>query len=112
MRGAAICIFLSPVNFRPLDRGFDLVVHSGTKYLNGHSDVVGGAIISKTQEHADKVAHIVNALGLACSPFDAWLVLRGVKSRVRTSLACIRGNSGRGRSPSVAPSTVYPPEGR
>jgi hypothetical protein len=45
-----------------------------TKYLNGHSDVVAGCVITKDQEHADKVSYIVNALGLACSPFDAWLV--------------------------------------
>lgn len=72
--------FLSPYLQRPLELGCDIVVHSTTKYLNGHSDVVGGAVISKTEEHADKVSHIVNALGIACSPFDAWLVARGVKT--------------------------------
>lgn len=72
--------FLSPYLQKPLELGCDIVIHSTTKYLNGHSDVVGGAVISKTEEHADKVSHIVNALGLACSPFDAWLVLRGVKT--------------------------------
>ena len=72
--------FLSPYLQRPLELGCDVVIHSTTKYLNGHSDVVGGAVISKSQEHADRVSHVVNALGLACSPFDAWLVLRGVKT--------------------------------
>ena len=72
--------FLSPYLQKPLDLGCDIVIHSTTKYLNGHSDVVGGAVISKTQEHADQISHIVNALGIACSPFDAWLVSRGVKT--------------------------------
>ena len=72
--------FLSPYLQRPLDFGVDVVMHSTTKYINGHSDVVGGAVISKTKEHADRVAWLCNALGLACSPFDAWLVLRGVKT--------------------------------
>lgn len=72
--------FLSPYLQKPLDLGCDIVVHSTTKYLNGHSDVVGGAVISKTEELAAKISHIVNALGIACSPFDAWLVLRGVKT--------------------------------
>ncbi|MCG6158427.1 trans-sulfuration enzyme family protein [Rubinisphaera margarita] len=72
--------FLSPYLQRPFEMGVDIIVHSTTKYLNGHSDVVGGCVVSKTKEHADKVAYIVNALGLGCSPFDAFLVLRGVKS--------------------------------
>ncbi|MBM4074265.1 MAG: PLP-dependent transferase, partial [Planctomycetes bacterium] len=60
--------------------GCDIVVHSTTKYLNGHSDVVGGCVITRHKEHAEKISYIVNALGLGCSPFDAWLVLRGVKT--------------------------------
>ena len=72
--------FLSPYLQRPLELGADLVVHSTTKYLNGHSDVVGGAIVSATPELAAKVAATANALGTTCSPFDAWLVLRGVKT--------------------------------
>lgn len=72
--------FLSPYLQRPLELGVDIVVHSTTKYLNGHSDVVGGCVVSKSKEHAEQVAFTVNALGLACSPFDAWLVLRGVKT--------------------------------
>ena len=72
--------FLSPYLQRPMELGVDVVLHSTTKYLNGHSDVVGGAIVTRDEEHSEKIAFIVNALGLACSPFDAWLVLRGVKT--------------------------------
>ena len=72
--------FLSPALQRPLELGCDIVMHSTTKYLNGHSDVVGGAVISKSEEHAAKIGHIVNALGLGASPFDCWLVLRGIKT--------------------------------
>ncbi len=82
-RGILSCAdntFLSPYLQRPLELGADLVVHSTTKYLNGHSDVVGGAIVSATPELAARVAATANALGTTCSPFDAWLVLRGVKT--------------------------------
>ena len=82
--GGAITIadntFLSPYLQRPFEHGVDIVVHSTTKYLNGHSDVVGGCVITNQKEHAEKISYVVNALGLACSPFDAWLVLRGVKT--------------------------------
>jgi len=72
--------FLSPYFQRPIEFGADIVVHSTTKYLNGHSDVVGGAIV-----YADKTVHergkfLVNALGVSEAPFDAWLVLRGIKT--------------------------------
>lgn len=72
--------FMSPALQRPFEHGVDIVMHSTTKYLNGHSDVVGGCIVTRRQEHAERVAYIVNALGVACSPFDAWLVLRGIKT--------------------------------
>jgi O-succinylhomoserine (thiol)-lyase len=72
--------FLSPYLQRPLEFGVDIVVHSTTKYINGHSDVVGGCVVSASGETAKRIAWICNALGLACSPFDAWLVLRGVKT--------------------------------
>lgn len=72
--------FLSPYFQRPFEFGMDIVVHSTTKYLNGHSDVVGGAVIVNKPEHAEKVGFYVNCLGTAGSPFDAWLVLRGVKT--------------------------------
>ncbi|MCA9083317.1 MAG: PLP-dependent transferase [Planctomycetaceae bacterium] len=81
-KAVTICdnTFLSPYLQRPLEFGVDVVMHSTTKYINGHSDVVGGAVISRDRETADRIAWICNALGLACSPFDAWLVLRGVKT--------------------------------
>ncbi|HON66681.1 MAG TPA: PLP-dependent aspartate aminotransferase family protein [Phycisphaerae bacterium] len=72
--------FMSPYFQRPFEFGVDIVVHSTTKYLNGHSDVVGGAIITRDAKLGERIAFLVNALGTACSPFDAWLVLRGVKT--------------------------------
>lgn len=72
--------FLSPYFQRPLELGVDIVVHSTTKYLNGHSDVVGGAIIYSTKELQERGRYLVNALGVSEAPFDAWLVLRGVKT--------------------------------
>ncbi|HVJ66539.1 MAG TPA: PLP-dependent aspartate aminotransferase family protein [Caulifigura sp.] len=72
--------FLSPYLQRPFEFGVDIVIHSTTKYLNGHSDVVGGAVITRHKEHAEKIGYLVNSLGTPCSPFDAWLVLRGLKT--------------------------------
>jgi cystathionine gamma-synthase len=72
--------FLSPVWQRPLELGADLVVHSTTKYLNGHSDVVGGAVVAKTQELRDQLAWWANAIGVTGAPFDSFLTMRGVRS--------------------------------
>jgi len=72
--------FLSPALQRPLEFGADLVVHSTTKYLNGHSDMVGGAVIAGTQELAAEMRYWGNALGLTGSPFDAFLTLRGIRT--------------------------------
>jgi cystathionine beta-lyase/cystathionine gamma-synthase len=72
--------FLSPYFQKPLELGCDLVIHSTTKYINGHSDVIGGVVVSKTEALGTEIANYVNCLGLACSPFDAWLVLRGLKT--------------------------------
>lgn len=72
--------FMSPIFQKPLTLGADIVVHSTTKYLNGHSDMVGGAVVSRTAEDATKVAAMVNALGTCASPFDCWLVLRGIRT--------------------------------
>jgi cystathionine gamma-synthase len=74
--------FLSPVNQRPFELGADIIVHSTTKYLNGHSDVVGGAVVAKEQTLVEKLQHLCNALGQGASPFDCWLVLRGIKTLV------------------------------
>jgi cystathionine gamma-synthase len=72
--------FMSPIFQRPLALGADIVVHSTTKYLNGHSDMVGGAVVSATADNATRVAAMVNALGTCASPFDSWLVMRGIRT--------------------------------
>jgi cystathionine gamma-synthase len=81
--GALVAVdntFLSPALQRPLDLGADLVVHSTTKYLNGHSDVVGGAVVARDGELAGELAWWANCLGLSGAPFDAWLTLRGLRT--------------------------------
>jgi len=72
--------FLSPVLQQPLALGADLVVHSTTKYLNGHSDVVGGAVVAGTAELAGEIDWWANCLGLTGAPFDSYLTLRGVRT--------------------------------
>lgn len=72
--------FLSPVLQRPIESGADLVVHSTTKYLNGHSDVVGGAVISASQELAQEIEWWANCTGVSGSPFDSYLTLRGLRT--------------------------------
>ncbi len=72
--------FLSPYFQRPLDLGMDVVMHSTTKYINGHSDVVGGALITRNPEIAERIGFLQNATGSAQAPFDCFLVLRGVKT--------------------------------
>jgi cystathionine beta-lyase/cystathionine gamma-synthase len=72
--------FASPCLQRPLEFGADLVIHSTTKYLNGHSDSVGGIVVAARQEDADWLKFIQNAAGAILSPFDSWLVLRGTKT--------------------------------
>ena len=82
-RGAWLIVdntFMSPYFQRPLALGADLVVHSTTKYLNGHSDGVGGAVILKNPEIAGRLAFLQNAVGSVPGPLDCWLVLRGVKT--------------------------------
>ncbi len=72
--------FLSPIFQQPISFGANIVVHSTTKYLNGHSDVVGGAIISATPELHERLAFLANAHGTTGQPFDCWLVIRGAKT--------------------------------
>ena len=72
--------FASPIVQRPIDYGADLVVHSTTKYLNGHSDSVGGVVVAKRDDDSDWLKFIQNAEGAILSPFDSWLVLRGTKT--------------------------------
>jgi cystathionine gamma-synthase len=72
--------FASPYLQQPLLLGADLVVHSTTKYLGGHSDVVGGAVIASDPDLAEQVAFHQNAMGAIAGPFDSWLTLRGIKT--------------------------------
>lgn len=72
--------FASPYLQQPLTLGADFVVHSTTKYLGGHSDVVGGAVVAADAEIAERIAYTQNATGAVAGPFDAWLTLRGVKT--------------------------------
>jgi len=72
--------FLSPYFQNPLALGIDIVVHSTTKYINGHSDVVGGAVIVKDPALAERVGFLQNAMGTCQAPFDCFLVLRGIKT--------------------------------
>ena len=72
--------FLSPYFQRPLELGADVVMHSTTKYINGHSDVVGGALIAKDSALAEKIGYLQNAMGTCAGPQDCFLVLRGVKT--------------------------------
>ena len=82
-RGAVFVVdntFMSPFFQRPLALGADIVVHSTTKFLNGHSDSVGGVAVVKSTEHAQWLQYVQNAVGAILSPFDSWLVLRGTKT--------------------------------
>lgn len=72
--------FASPYLQTPLALGADVVVHSTTKYLGGHSDVVGGALVTSDAALGDELAFHQNAMGAVCGPFDAWLTLRGIKT--------------------------------
>lgn len=72
--------FLSPALQRPIEFGADIVVHSTTKYLNGHSDVVGGAVIARDATLGEELAWWANCLGITGSPFDSYLTLRGVRT--------------------------------
>ncbi|HET6909544.1 MAG TPA: cystathionine gamma-synthase [Mycobacteriales bacterium] len=72
--------FASPALQQPLELGADVAVHSTTKYLGGHSDVVGGALVTRDAELGERLAYHQNAMGGVSGPFDAWLVLRGIKT--------------------------------
>lgn len=83
-KGGALVVvdntFSSPYLQRPIDFGADIVVHSTTKFLNGHSDSVGGAVVSNSDEIGEQIGFLQNAVGAILSPFDSWLVLRGIKT--------------------------------
>ncbi|MCD0447853.1 cystathionine gamma-synthase [Actinocorallia sp. API 0066] len=72
--------FASPYLQRPLDLGADVVVHSTTKYMGGHSDVIGGALVTREEELGGRLAYHQNAMGAVAGPFDAWLTLRGIRT--------------------------------
>jgi cystathionine gamma-lyase len=72
--------FLSPYFLKPLDLGIDVVIHSTTKYLNGHSDVVGGAAIVKDAALAERIGFLQNTMGTCAAPQDCFLVLRGIRT--------------------------------
>ncbi len=122
---AADNTFATPYLQRPLELGFDVVMHSGTKYLNGHSDVVNGVlIVGSDAALAERLTFLQNAVGAVASPFDAFLALRGVKTlgvrmqrHCESALALAQfslGPSGRGaralsraREPSAARAGAY-----
>jgi len=72
--------FMSPYFQNPLDLGCDIVIHSTTKYIGGHSDVIGGCVITNSDQHAEKIKFIQNAVGAVPSPLDSWLILRSTKT--------------------------------
>lgn len=81
--GILLCVdntFASPVSQKPIDLGADIVVHSATKYISGHSDLIAGLVVTATQELGDKIKFIQNASGAILGPFDSWLAIRGIET--------------------------------
>lgn len=81
--GVLLCVdntFASPVSQKPIELGADLVVHSATKYLGGHSDLISGLVVTASTELGDKIKFIQNASGAILAPFDSWLVIRGIET--------------------------------
>jgi cystathionine beta-lyase len=72
--------FASPVLQQPIPLGADIVIHSATKYLGGHSDLIAGLVVAKDKELGDKIKYIQNACGAILAPFDSWLVIRGIET--------------------------------
>ena len=72
--------FASPINQRPLEFNIDVVMHSATKYLNGHSDMIGGVAITNSEKIAEEIGFLQNSVGAIQGPFDAFLALRGLKT--------------------------------
>ena len=112
--------FATPYLQTPLTLGADVVLHSTTKYAGGHSDVVGGAVVVRDLEIAEQVAFHQNAMGAVAGPFDAWLVLRGLKTlggpdgpplRQRGAGRRVPDPS-RGRLPRLLPGPARPPRPR
>lgn len=81
--GALVAVdntFLTPVYQKPLELGADFVIHSTTKYINGHSDVIGGVVVTKTAQHAEELSWWGNCLGATGTPFDSYMTLRGIRT--------------------------------
>lgn len=91
--GCCLCVdntFTSPALQKPLSLGADIVVHSATKYLGGHSDLIAGLVVTKDKELGEKIKFIQNASGAILSPFDSWLVIRGIETLpLRVKQHCI-----------------------
>jgi cysteine-S-conjugate beta-lyase len=95
--GALLCVdntFASPALQQPLNLGADIVVHSATKYLAGHSDVIAGLVVTKDAELGDKIKFIQNATGAILAPFDSWLTIRGIETlHLRVKQHCINAQA-------------------
>src|SRR5207248_142444 len=72
--------FYTPYFQRPIEHGADIILHSATKYIGGHNDVLAGLVVSKGQELSEKLAFAHNGMGLVLSPMDSWLLIRGLKT--------------------------------
>jgi len=113
-RGTLVVVdntFATPYLQRPLELGADLVLHSTTKYLGGHSDVVGGFLGTRDAELAERLAFLQNSLGAVAGPFDSWLVLRGLKTlavRMQQQCANARAVVARLRDHPQVASVLYP----
>jgi cystathionine beta-lyase len=82
-KNALLCVdntFASPASQKPIDLGADIVIHSATKYLGGHSDLIAGLVVTRTEELGEKIKFIQNASGGILAPFDSWLVIRGIET--------------------------------
>lgn len=82
-KGALLCVdntFATPASQNPIKLGADIVIHSATKYLGGHSDLVAGLVVTSTEELGEKIKFIQNASGGILAPFDSWLVIRGIET--------------------------------
>ncbi|HRP09112.1 MAG TPA: PLP-dependent aspartate aminotransferase family protein [Gemmatimonadales bacterium] len=103
--------FATPILQRPLESGADIVLHSTTKYLNGHSDMIGGALVTSRDDLAERIGFLQNAVGAVPGPFDCWLALRGIKTlplRIRQHCAGAREVAGWLEARNDIPRVYYP----
>jgi cystathionine beta-lyase len=96
-RGCLLCVdntFASPALQQPLSLGADIVVHSATKYLGGHSDLIAGLVVTNNEQLGEKIKFIQNASGAILAPFDSWLVIRGIETlSLRVKQHCINAQA-------------------